>query len=483
MTQPQGQGTISHELPPLEWTVADCIDATGGEVLGSETGIRFGGICIDSRRIAPRDLFVAIKGETHDGHRFADDVVRKGGRGLLLARARLPELPWTQWIEKKVVCIVVDDTIDALGLLAAYHRNRNNVSVVAITGSNGKTTTRQMTAAVVSQRFPTLSTRKNFNNNIGLPLTLLELRPDHRWAVVELGMNAPGEIAALAGICRPNIGVITNVAPAHLEGVGSIEGVMHAKGELLDKIDSDGTAVLNADDPLVLRLAQKSNREVLLFGVAAQADIRAEAIDASARDSRFDLVLPGDRVRIVLKIPGAFMLSNALAAAAAGVKIGLAPAEIKAGLENFVPAESRMNILTTQTGIHVIDDTYNANPGSMAAALATLKTLRRQQRAFFVTGDMRELGQHSEVLHRELGALCTRSGIDGLFVTGDFAAVVARGARETGMDARAIVTGAKDELLYALRRTLKPGDWVLVKGSRAMAMEDVVWELKKWSDR
>jgi len=483
MTQPQGQQTISHELQPLEWTVADCIDATGGEVLGPETGIRFDGICIDSRRTAPRDLFVAIKGETHDGHRFADDVVRKGGRGLLLARASLPELPWAQWIEKKVVCIVVDDTIDALGLLAAYHRNRNNVSVVAITGSNGKTTTRQMTAAVVSQRFPTLSTRKNFNNNIGLPLTLLELRPGHRWAVVELGMNAPGEIAALAGICRPNIGVITNVAPAHLEGVGSIEGVMHAKGELLDKIDSDGTAVLNADDPLVLRLAQKSNREVLLFGVAAQADIRAEAIDASARDSRFDLVLPGDRVRIVLKIPGAFMLSNALAAAAAGVKIGLAPAEIKAGLENFVPAESRLNILTTQTGIHVIDDTYNANPGSMAAALATLKTLRRQQRAFFVTGDMRELGQHSEVLHRELGALCTRSGIDGLFVTGDFAPVVARGARETGMDARAIVTGAKDELLYALRRTLKPGDWVLVKGSRAMAMEDVVWELKKWSDR
>jgi len=483
VTQPQGQGTTSHGLSPLEWTVADCIDATGGEVLGSATGIRFGGICIDSRRLTPRDLFVAIKGETHDGHRFADDVVRKGGRGLLLARARLPELPWARWIEKNVVCILVDDTIDALGLLAAYHRNRNNVAVVAITGSNGKTTTRQMTAAVVSQRFPTLSTRKNFNNNIGLPLTLLELCPDHRWAVVELGMNAPGEIAALAGICRPNIGVITNVAPAHLEGVGSIEGVMHAKGELLDKIDSDGTAVLNADDPLVLHLAQQSNREVLLFGVAAQADIRAEAIDASARDSRFDLVLPGDRVRIVLKIPGAFMLSNALAAAAAGVKIGLAPAEIKAGLENFVPAESRMNILTTQTGIHVIDDTYNANPGSMAAALATLKTLRRQQRAFFVTGDMRELGQHAEVLHRELGALCARSGIDGLFVTGDFAAVVARGARETGMNDRAIVRGAKDELLYALRRTLKPGDWVLVKGSRAMAMEDVVWELKKWSDR
>lgn len=483
MNPTQCQGTPAQPLPPAAWTVADCVAAVGGEVLGSQTDIRFAGICIDSRRISERDLFVAIKGETHDGHGFAEDVVRKGVRGLLLARTMLEQLPWAKWVAEKVVCIAVDDTIDALGRLAAYHRNRNTAAVVAITGSNGKTTTRQMTAAVVSQRFLTLSTRKNFNNNIGLPLTLLELCPEHRWAVVELGMNAPGEIAALAGICRPDIGVITNVAPAHLEGVGSIEGVMHAKGELLDKLDPGGTAILNADDPLVLSLAQKSKSKVLLFGFAAQADIRAEAVALGARGSRFELVLPGERVRITLKIPGVFMLSNALAAAAVGHKIGLAPAEIKTGLENFAPAESRMSILTVQTGVHVIDDTYNANPGSMAAALSTLEILRQQQRAFFVTGDMRELGRHSEALHRELGALCARSGVDGLFATGDFAASVARGAREAGMHSAAIVMGTKDDLLHALRRTLKPGDWVLVKGSRAMAMEDVVWGLKKWSDR
>ncbi|MFZ0611849.1 MAG: UDP-N-acetylmuramoyl-tripeptide--D-alanyl-D-alanine ligase [Desulfobacterales bacterium] len=480
MTQPHGQQSTS-PTPPLEWTVADVVAATGGEVLGPETGARFAGIGIDSRRISAADLFVAIRGETHDGHRFAEDVVGQGCRGLLLARAKLAELPWEKWVAEKVVCIVVEDTIAALGRLAAYHRRRNTVAVAAITGSNGKTTTRQMTAAVVSQRFSTLSTRKNFNNNIGLPLTLLELGPDHRWAVVELGMNAPGEIAALADICGPDIGVITNVAPAHLEGVGSIEGVMHAKGELLEKLDVGGTAILNADDPLVLRLAQKSKSRVLLFGIAPQAEIRAESIESGARDSRFELVLPGGRVQIVLKIPGAFMLSNALAAAAVGCAIGLSPAEIKAGLENFAPAENRMNILTTQSGIHVIDDTYNANPGSMAAALATLAALRRQQRAFFVTGDMRELGRQAQVLHDELGALCTRSGIDGLFATGEFAAVVGRGARQAGMDAAAIVTGTKKVLLQALRRTLRPGDWVLVKGSRAMAMEDIVWGLKQWS--
>ncbi|MFZ0134202.1 MAG: UDP-N-acetylmuramoyl-tripeptide--D-alanyl-D-alanine ligase, partial [Desulfobacterales bacterium] len=392
MMQPHGQQNAP-PTPPLEWAVADLVAATGGEALGPETGARFTGIGIDSRRISPADLFVAIRGETHDGHRFAEDVVGKGCRGLVLARAKLTELPWEKWVAENVVCIVVDDTIAALGRLAAYHRRRNTASVVAITGSNGKTTTRQMAAAVVSQRFSTLSTRKNFNNHIGLPLTLLELRPDHRWAVVELGMNAPGEIAALAAICQPDVGVITNVAPAHLEGVGSIEGVMHAKGELLGKLDARGTAVLNADDPLVMRLARESRSKVLLFGLAPQADIRAESIASGARDSRFELVLPGGRTQIVLKIPGAFMLANALAAAAVGCAIGLSPAEIKAGLENFVPAENRMNILTTQSGIHVIDDTYNANPGSMAAALATLAALRRQQRAFFVTGDMRELGR------------------------------------------------------------------------------------------
>ena len=468
---------------PQSWTVTDCTKATGGEFLGGGAGHEFDAICIDSRQAGPSNLFIAIRGDTHDGHSFAAEVVRQGVKGLLLARNSLGDLPWEDWIREEVACIAVDDTIEALGKLAAYHRNRNSARVVAITGSNGKTTTRQMTAMVVSQRYRTLSTRKNFNNNIGLPLTLFELCREHQWAVVELGMNAPGEIAYLAQICRPDIGVITNVAPAHLEGLGSVEGVMHAKSELLEKIDPGGAAVLNADDPMVRSLASKAVCDVLLFGTAEEAVIRAANVTATEQGRRFDLMLPGGRVAVELKIPGNFMVLNALAAAAVGHIIGLAPPEIKAGLENFVPAQGRLNILSTRSGIQLIDDTYNANPGSMAAALDTLEGLRKGQRAFFVVGDMRELGQHSQALHHELGALAARSGITALFVTGDFADSVARGASEAGMDARNIVTGSKADLLGRLIRILQPGDWVLVKGSRAMAMEEIVGNLREWASR
>jgi UDP-N-acetylmuramoyl-tripeptide--D-alanyl-D-alanine ligase len=463
--------------------VTDCTKATGGEILGGGAGRQFDAICIDSRQAGPSNLFIAIKGENHDGHSFAAEVVRKGVKGLLLARSRLADLPWEDWVREDIACIAVDNTIEALGTLAAYHRNRNHAKVVGITGSNGKTTTRQMTAMVVSQRYCTLSTRNNFNNNIGLPLTLLELGPEHHWAVVEMGMNAPGEIAYLAQICRPDIGVITNVAPAHLEGLGSIEGVMNAKGELLDKIDPGGAAVLNADDPMVRSLANKAVCDVLLFGMAEEAVIRAVNVKATEQGTRFDLMLPGGRVAVELKIPGAFMVLNALAAAAVGHTIGLATPEIKTGLEAFVPAQGRLNLLSTRYGVHLIDDTYNANPGSMAAALATLGGLRKSQRAFFVVGDMRELGRHTQALHRELGALAACSGITALFITGEFADNVARGAGAAGMDAQNIVTGSKADLLGRLIRILQPGDWVLVKGSRAMAMEEIVGSLREWANK
>jgi UDP-N-acetylmuramoyl-tripeptide--D-alanyl-D-alanine ligase len=468
---------------PQTWTVADCTSATGGNLLGGESAGSFDAISIDSRQAAPGDLFVAIKGETHDGHNFAAAVVDKGIKGLLLARARIDGLPWKDWAGKGVACLVVDDTIAALGRLAAFHRRRNNAGVVGITGSNGKTTTRKMTAMVVARQYRTLSTRKNFNNNIGVPLTLFGLGPEHRWAVVELGMNAPGEIAYLADICRPAIGVITNVAPAHLEGLGSVEGVMHAKGELLDKIDPKGKAVLNADDPMVRKLARRARCEILLYGTGEDAAIRAENIAANPRGNRFDLILPDGQVAVDLKIPGRFMVLNALAAAAVGHVVGVPIAEIKGGLETFAPVQGRLNILSTRSGIHLIDDTYNANPGSMAAALATLEELRKCRRAFFVVGDMRELGQQSQALHVELGALAARSGITALFVTGEFSQSVAEGAGAAGLDARHIIAGSKDELLKQLLRTLEPGDWVLVKGSRAMAMEEIVGRLREWADR
>ena len=223
------------------WTTADILEATGGELICGDLNYGFSGISIDSRSVLANELFVAIKGEVHDGHSFAEDVIRQGVSGLIIDKEKVNALPVHEWKKNKLIFLAVNNTTKALGDLASFHRKRANVPIVAITGSNGKTTTREMTTAVVGQRFATLSSIGNFNNEIGLPLTLLNLDHGHKWAVVELGMNAPGEIARLGKMCMPDIGVITNIGPAHLKGVGSIEGVMHAKGELLDKIKTGGT--------------------------------------------------------------------------------------------------------------------------------------------------------------------------------------------------------------------------------------------------
>ena len=474
--------SIINDSAPAIWTIEDCLAATGGRLLGPDVGGRFTRVSIDSRLIADDDLFIAIKGDVHDGHAFADDVVKKGIRGLIIDEQSIDHLPCDNWVKNSVACVSVPDTTLAFGRMAAYHRRRNSASVAAITGSNGKTTTRRMTATVVRRRFNTHSTKKNFNNDIGLPLTLLELCPAHQWAVVELGMNAPGEIDYLAGICTPDIGIITNVGPAHLEGVGSLEGVMNAKGELLGQIKPNGTAVLNADDSRVSLLADRTDRHVLFYGQSESATIRGR--DAVTTDSgcTFTLELPDERTRVSLKIPGEFMVSNALAAAATGYKMGLSADEIKAGLEAFTPVAGRMNIRHLQNGIHMIDDTYNANPGSMAAALKTLTSLRGKSRSIFVAGDMKELGEHSATLHSDIGALAARSKIDLMFVTGEFADQMAAGALAEGLNTQQVMTGTKPEILQALVEQLVADDWVLVKGSRSMAMEDIVKGLQQWAN-
>ncbi|MEA3436479.1 MAG: UDP-N-acetylmuramoyl-tripeptide--D-alanyl-D-alanine ligase [Thermodesulfobacteriota bacterium] len=456
------------------WTTADILEATGGELICGDLNYRFSGISIDSRGILENELFVAIKGEVHDGHSFAEDVIRQGVPGIIIDKEKVNDLPVHELKKNKLICLAVNNTTKALGDLASFHRKRTNVPIVAITGSNGKTTTREMTAAVVEQRFETLSSTGNFNNEIGLPLTLLKLDHGHKCAVVELGMNAPGEIARLSEMCMPDIGVITNIGPAHLKGVGSIEGVMHAKGELLDKIKTGGTAVLNADDHRVLRLAEKTSANVIFFGIANKAAIRAESFIETDRGVSFTLVLPEQTITIDLKIPGIFMVSNALAAAAVGYKLGLSAKEIKTGLEYFKPVGGRMNILHTDRGINLIDDTYNANPGSMEEALKTLTTLKKNNRGIFIAGDMFELGKHAEKMHEEIGALAAGSGIYMLYATGEFAETVASGAVGGGMEPGNIFTGSKKEILDDLTGRLRTNDWVLVKGSRAMEMEEIV---------
>ncbi|MBW2603160.1 MAG: UDP-N-acetylmuramoyl-L-alanyl-D-glutamate--2,6-diaminopimelate ligase [Deltaproteobacteria bacterium] len=466
----------------IPWRVSEVIDATGGKLFCGDSARTFTGVSIDSRRISAGDLFVAIKGEVHDGHRFIGSVIEQGINACLVDQRKTDMLSKPEWSDTGVVCITVDDTSKALGDMAAFNRRRTPVSVIAITGSNGKTSTRKMTSEVVSRRFTTLSTQGNLNNDIGLPLTLLNLTRDHQWAVVELGMNRPGEIERLGEICLPDVGLITNIGPAHLEGLGSVEAVMKAKGELLGKIKPDGTAILNADDPRVMKLADITPVNILFFGMSKDAAIRAESVKEKGEGLSFSLVLPDETISVHLKTPAMFMISNALAAAAAGHLLGLTAVEIKNGLEAFKTVQGRMNIHKTGKGIHIIDDTYNANPGSMQAAIITLTSLKGKNRGYLITGDMLELGKHSASMHQKIGSIAARSEIAGLYVTGKYAEDVAKGALEEHVNPDNIFKGTREEIIEAVTGRLDAGDWVLVKGSRGMAMEKVVQGLLSWGD-
>jgi UDP-N-acetylmuramoyl-tripeptide--D-alanyl-D-alanine ligase len=465
----------------LSWTTSEILEATGGELLCGGEDHRFIGISIDSRTIAPNDMFVAIIGNVHDGHTFIHDVLNQGVKGLIVNSNKMHDFPVSELQTRNIACVTVNDTTRALGNLAAFHRSRLDISVVAITGSNGKTTTRKMTTDVVSCKFKTLSTIGNYNNEIGVPLTLLQLSPEHEWAVVELGTNSHGEIARLTKICMPDIGVITNIGPAHLEGLGSLEGVMQEKGQLINYLKPNGKAVLNADDHRVSKIAAETKKDVLLFGLSRDAEIRASAIKAKTSGVCFNLDLPPKSMVVNLSMPGQFMVTNALAAASVGYLLDLPTQEIKRGLEGFKPAWGRMNILKTPNGISIIDDTYNANPDSMKAAITTLKSLRANNRSVLVAGDMLELGEQSESLHRQVGALAATSGIKKLYLTGKFTSATAIGAQDAQMKSENIFAGTQQEIIDALICWLKPGDWVLVKGSRGAKMENIVAGLKLWT--
>jgi UDP-N-acetylmuramoyl-tripeptide--D-alanyl-D-alanine ligase len=461
---------------PQSWTVSDVLQATGGRLLFGNEGSRFRGVCTDSRIAQTGDLFVAILGQQFDGHSFLEEAFNKGVLGVVVAEdyvaAKSPvsgdDKPW----------IAVPDTLKALGDLAAFRRRHSDVSVVAITGTNGKTTTKEMTASVLGEAFSVLKTPGNFNNLVGLPLTFFSLSEAHEWAVVEIAMNHPGEIRRLTEISDPDLGVITNVEPGHLEGVRDINGVMAAKGELLEGLKEDSTAVLNVDDERVCRLAERFGGRVVTFGIHSSAEVWGTPVSQTRAGSSFDLCWYEESVRVSLKIPGRGAIYNALAAAAVGYRAGLSIQEVKKGLESTVPLPGRMGVSTLPGGIHLIDDTYNANPGSMAVAIETLCALKGRGRGVFVMGDMMELGEHAPSAHKQIGILAARAGLSGLYITGDFAGQVAEGAAGAGMDRGNIFVGTREEIAKVLKDRLSPGDWLLVKGSRLMAMDKVVQALK-----
>ncbi len=442
----------------------------------------FAGIGIDSRTIGPDDLFVAIAGESHDGHRFVTDVLDRGVKGVVVAGTQVANMPMERMAAGSVVCVAVADTSQALGAMARFNRSRGSHKVLAVTGSNGKTSTRMLMEKVLSQKFTALSTSGNQNNHIGLPLTLFRLAPGHQIVVLELGMNHAGEITQLGRICEPDVGVITNVGPAHLEGLGTIENIARAKGELLYTIRSGGSAILNADDPRVAALADTVDGRVIYFGSDHRAQIRADDIHLTDAGLAFTLVTPSGCTPVNLATPARVMVSNALAAAAAAQVMGVPLELIKKGLEAFSPQAGRMGIRMPGRDIRLVDDTYNANPGSMVAAIETLDRMRGGRRTIAVLGDMLELGPQSAVLHRQIGKAVSDARIDRLYVAGRFATAVADGALERQMTTDRIFTGTKDAIIEQLRDQLQAGDLILVKGSRGMAMEQVVEAIIGWVD-
>jgi UDP-N-acetylmuramoyl-tripeptide--D-alanyl-D-alanine ligase len=446
-------------------TVEDVVRGTRGALVGGDLGVALAGVSIDSRSLRVGEAFFAIRGPRRDGHEFLREAAGRGA-ACLVVHALPDELP------PAVAVVLVDETTAALGRLAAHHRARFTLPVAAVTGSNGKTTTKELMAAVLGSLGPVLRPEGSFNNQWGLPLTLLRLGPEHRALALELGANQPGEIAALAAIARPTVGVVTTVAAAHTEFFGSLDGVQEEKSALVRAIPAEGAVVLNADDPRVAAMARLSRARVLTFGAGETADVRAVGpAEATAEGLRLTLEVRGARRTARLAFAGLHNVTNALAAAGVGLALGVPLAEVVAGLEAARPAKGRC-VWREAGSLRILDDTYNANPPSMSAALATL-TAGGPGRRVAVLGDMLELGSIAEAAHRDVGRAVAAAGIAELIGSGRLMAHAVEAAREAGL-AEAHHAPTFEDTVAVLLKRLAPGDVVLVKGSRGMRMERVV---------
>lgn len=433
------------------------------------------GYCIDSRQIEPGLLFFALPGEKVDGHQFIVDALAKGAAGAVVAH--LPQ-GLESYLEKAGL-LVVPDVLKAMQQLAARIRLQTGIPLVAVTGSNGKTTTKDLIAAVLGSKYRILKTEGNFNNELGLPLTLLSLKPHHQIGVVEMAMRGLGQIRELCRIARPDYGVITNIGTAHYELLGSRENIARAKGELLENLPDEGVAILNRDDPWSVRLGDELEKKrpglrIFYYGFHEEARIRAVQPEQAGGGTGFQIKYRGKCLKAYLPLPGSHNVRNGLAAVAAGLVCGVSLEESVEGLAGAVISEKR---LARMTGIHnstIIDDAYNANPDSVMASLEVLGGLPGG-RKIAVLGTQRELGSLAEEGHRKVGAKAAKVGIDYLLTVGREARWMAEEALAWGMKKQQVhCFEHNEEAISLLQQILQPGDLVLVKGSRALAMEEIV---------
>ena len=422
-------------------------------------------VSTDSRTIKPGELFVALRGENFEGHDYVEAAARAGATGALV------DLNWQGDIPNNFALLRAADTLQAYQTLAANYRRSLTLKVLAITGSNGKTSTKDFAASVLARKFRVTKTEGNFNNHVGLPRTILEATSDDEVGVWEIGMNHPGEIAALSKIAAPDAAIITNIGVAHIEFMGTREAIATEKGALAEAVEPQGTVILNADDRFSEGIATRTRARVVFTGMTG-GSVRAIEIRQSAEGSEFTIVEGAHRCRAQLPVAGSHMVQNALLAVAAGRAFGLSIEECAAGLAAAPLTKARLQIKEIG-GVQFLDDSYNANPDSMKAALRTLVELDAEGKRIAVLGEMRELGTESERGHREVGETAATLGVHQLITIGDAAEMIAEGARTAGLDkvSSARSTGEAAKLLGEIA---EPGDLVLIKGSRGARTEQVI---------
>ncbi|MEK6779108.1 MAG: UDP-N-acetylmuramoyl-tripeptide--D-alanyl-D-alanine ligase [Candidatus Deferrimicrobiota bacterium] len=437
-----------------------------------------GKVTTDSREVSPGDLFVALPGERVDGADFVGEAFRKGALAAIVSEEGALRVPETVPAARPV--FVVRSPVEALGDLAHAHRSRmRQIPLVGITGSSGKTSTKEMLSGLLASGRNVLKNPGNRNNLIGMPLALLTLSGEHDVAVMEMGTNQPGEISRLASIAAPDIGIVTNIAPAHLQGLGSLEGVAREKGDLFRALPESGTAVVNATDLRVVREAGRCRARKIFFGVALN-EFSGRILTMDDRGMRIAVRTPSGEFASALPVTGEHHLMNALAATAAAYVLGMRPPELAEGFSSFASAPGRFHSVPMRGGGLLLDDSYNANPASMEAAIRNLRILRGGRRSAAILGDMLELGEVSASSHFRIGHLLAGAGVDLLFTFGEEAAQIARGALEGGMDPERVAhTGDKGRLKTMVMDALRAGDVILVKGSRGMRLEEVAAEIER----
>lgn len=458
----------------MHWTVQKLIEATGGQLLSGAPQDPVAEISTDTRTIGPGDCFIALCGENRDGHDFIRDAQEKGATAALVSRSK-EDLVLAA--SNKISLVRVPDTLYGLGELARFWRLNYSIPVIGITGSNGKTSTKEMLAAILGQKRNVLKNKGNFNNLIGAPLTLLSLRPEHEAAVVEMGINVPGEMARLAEICRPTVGLITNIHPTHLEGLQSMDLIFEEKSKLWAGLGEKDLAVVNLDDERLSTCLKAIRAKTVTYSLKdGAADVRLKGeVETGNGESSFYLALGSDTVSVRLGVLGLHHVQNALGAAAAAWGLGELPEDIAQGLCSYKPVRQRMQMHRLADGRTLIDDTYNANPASMLAAVQTVSAACLGRPVIAVLGEMRELGPQSASLHRALGRKVGELGISRLVTLGELGREILAGASEGGMrPIDCMHAKSHEEAVSWIRENYLENAWIIVKGSRGMTMERVV---------